>query len=293
MHKKLLVVAILAIPGLLMAVTPLSMENVTATPLGSSQQRQIYCSSDHYSDQLDYYLNSNEWQFEFTLAECEYTDPMQITGIHIGFANDDVITHTKYIEIWFVPPGPCPDCSVPAAIGYGLDLTVDPGWWDIHISGFPPIPYTYKMWFGHLEGVLGFPVSLFEFDDEYWGQDGDEDFVTVWSLVCLATNCENGYDWWQHLTLEPTVDVQEETSFADAGLKLNASSSGEIQFSLPSASNAQIRIYDAKGSLLEETSGSYTAGSHNIVFNSEISGVYFVTLKVGDLMATKKFVLMK
>jgi hypothetical protein len=290
MYRKLLVVAILAIPGLLMAVTPLSMENVTATPLGSAQQRQVICSSD-LSVGFNYYLNSYEVEYEFTLAECEYLDPMQITSIHVAFANDSDVTLTKYIELWFCPPGPCPDCNN-AIAAFGLDLPVDPGWWDFNIT-FPPIPYTHKMWFGHWESTLGFPVSLLEVEFSLADQDGDDDFVTVYSDLCDGLDCALDYDWYQYLELEAVVDVDEGTSVADAGFALNIIGSGEIRFSLPSASDAQIRIFDAKGSLIEETSGSYTAGAHNIVFNSEVSGVYFVTLKAGDLMATKKFVLMK
>jgi hypothetical protein len=62
---------------------------------------------------------------------------------------------------------------------------------------------------------------------------------------------------------------------------------------MPVAADADIRVFDAKGSLIEEIRGTYTAGTHTVQWNNAVNGVYFVTLKSGDLMATKKFALMK
>ena len=298
MYKKLLVVAILAIPALLMAREPIILGDVEPTVLGYTRSPgPDTCASNGIFSPDGYYWDyMQEW--EMTLAECEYTSPRWIKAIVVAWLNQDTVDHSKTIQLWLTPPGACPDCSNPNAIGFNATTATIPAgyyaWvqYDIYAYG---IPFEYKMWFGHLEPDLAWPTSLLEsvvYDTE---QDGDVEFFNVWTVSCLPGECYADYDYCQFLVLDtlPPVGVQENTPVGTYKLDLNVTAAGEIRFSLPIASDADISIYDAKGSLVEEMSGSYSAGSHSVFFNSEVNGVYFVTMKAGDLMATKKFILMK
>jgi endonuclease/exonuclease/phosphatase family metal-dependent hydrolase len=72
-----------------------------------------------------------------------------------------------------------------------------------------------------------------------------------------------------------------------------------ILFSLPTRSRAKISIYDLSGRLVRElTSGNYTAGNHQILWNGRNdtgqfvgSGVYFYRLIGSDFTLTKKMIL--
>jgi len=71
--------------------------------------------------------------------------------------------------------------------------------------------------------------------------------------------------------------------------------SAEISFSLPTASQYTLTVYNVTGQKVAEYSGTKEAGIHSITFNGDgmASGVYFYKLNAGDFSATKKMVLLK
>lgn len=73
-----------------------------------------------------------------------------------------------------------------------------------------------------------------------------------------------------------------------------------IRFSLPTASDWQLSIYNVSGQLVRQFSGSNEAGFVDVTWNATdragspvASGVYFYKLNAGDFAATKKMLLMK
>jgi len=73
-------------------------------------------------------------------------------------------------------------------------------------------------------------------------------------------------------------------------------SSTTLSYTLPTASNALIRIYDVRGHFVSTlTSGLQTVGLHEVVWNSvgNPSGIYFVRLETDDYAETSKVMLMK
>ncbi len=68
-----------------------------------------------------------------------------------------------------------------------------------------------------------------------------------------------------------------------------------ISFSLPTASQYTLTVYNVTGQKVAEFSGAKEAGVHSITFNGEnmASGVYFYKLNAGNFSATKKMVLLK
>jgi hypothetical protein len=68
-----------------------------------------------------------------------------------------------------------------------------------------------------------------------------------------------------------------------------------VPFSLPSASDVSLKVYNIAGQLVGSVSGVYEAGSHSIEFDgsSLSSGIYFYKLDAGTFTDTKKMVLLK
>ncbi len=68
-----------------------------------------------------------------------------------------------------------------------------------------------------------------------------------------------------------------------------------ISFSLPTASQYTLTVYNVTGQKVAEFSGAKEAGVHQITFNGDgmASGVYFYKLVAGNFSATKKMVLLK
>jgi len=68
-----------------------------------------------------------------------------------------------------------------------------------------------------------------------------------------------------------------------------------ISFSLPTASQYTLTVYNVTGQKVAEYSGTKEAGVHSITFNGDgmASGVYFYKLVAGNFSATKKMVLLK
>jgi len=72
--------------------------------------------------------------------------------------------------------------------------------------------------------------------------------------------------------------------------------STKISFSLPTASEIQLEVYNSLGTLVKTiASGSFPAGNHSLSFNagSLPSGVYFYRLNTATFTETKKMILIK
>ncbi len=69
-----------------------------------------------------------------------------------------------------------------------------------------------------------------------------------------------------------------------------------LSYSLPTASNSSVNIYDVRGSFVSTlTSGLQKAGLHDVVWNAKgnPSGIYFVRLETDNYNETRKVMLMK
>ena len=69
-----------------------------------------------------------------------------------------------------------------------------------------------------------------------------------------------------------------------------------ISFSLPNASKVSLAVYDIQGKEITTlVEGAYPAGTYNSVFNASdlASGIYFVSLRAGNLTQTQKLMLIK
>jgi len=72
--------------------------------------------------------------------------------------------------------------------------------------------------------------------------------------------------------------------------------STKIKFSLPSASNVQLTVYNTLGELIMTLAeGDYEAGSYNIEFSASglASGIYLYRIEAGNFAETKKMIVMK
>jgi myo-inositol-hexaphosphate 3-phosphohydrolase len=84
-------------------------------------------------------------------------------------------------------------------------------------------------------------------------------------------------------------------------LKLNIypnpfNNSAKIYFSLPKASNIELKVYNILGEKLHEiTRGKYNAGDHQISFNSSGfgSGIYILLLSTDSQILSKKMIILK
>ncbi|HSD63420.1 MAG TPA: T9SS type A sorting domain-containing protein [Ignavibacteriaceae bacterium] len=72
-----------------------------------------------------------------------------------------------------------------------------------------------------------------------------------------------------------------------------------ISYSIPSASQVNLTVYNALGQQVAElVNQNQAAGAHSVVFNSSVlsglsSGIYFYRLKAGSLDKTRKMLLIK
>ena len=68
-----------------------------------------------------------------------------------------------------------------------------------------------------------------------------------------------------------------------------------VPFSLPTASDVTLKVYNIAGQLVTEMSGNFNAGNHSFEIdgNNFSSGVYFYRLDAGSFTDTKKMVLLK
>jgi hypothetical protein len=69
-----------------------------------------------------------------------------------------------------------------------------------------------------------------------------------------------------------------------------------ITFSIPSAENVMIYVYDLRGQMVKTVvNGEYKAGTHQVLFNAFDlpNGVYFYQLQAGDYRQTRKLMLLK
>ena len=71
--------------------------------------------------------------------------------------------------------------------------------------------------------------------------------------------------------------------------------STEIKFSLPSAADVSLKIYNVTGQLVKEFTGTENAGTHSIVWDASnaASGIYFYKIAAGNYTDTKKMVFLK
>ncbi len=90
---------------------------------------------------------------------------------------------------------------------------------------------------------------------------------------------------------EPTA-VEE--AGIESGLTVAAHNLGKnmvVTFALPKDMNVKVDLYDVSGRyIMNVASGRYAAGSHSVTVNAEAlrSGVYFVSMKAGSQVVTKK-----
>jgi flagellar hook assembly protein FlgD len=93
----------------------------------------------------------------------------------------------------------------------------------------------------------------------------------------------------------PVNDIPDQFSLLSAYPNpFNATTT--LSYNIPIASNASIKIFDARGSLVSTlTSGMQSAGVHEAMWDAmgNPSGIYFVRLEAGIYSETSKIVLMK
>jgi len=68
-----------------------------------------------------------------------------------------------------------------------------------------------------------------------------------------------------------------------------------IEFTIPSEMPVRIDIMDINGKLIEQKRGTYSAGMHRVMFDSEkygSSGILYYTMKAGKFSATRKMVIL-
>jgi len=297
MHIKGVGVIIFLIisPGILITKTQVPIINIKPKILGTVKSGGIDTCSSLHEPPFYYFSENYQVEYEASLAECEYQTPRWIKAIVIAWYNYDTLSPSreKDIILWLWPSGTSPDCNSPYFIYQTTTGNLPPGAWlvqyDIHELS---IPFTFKMWFGHYEMVNGPPTSMLDLERDIH-QDYDETFVNLYSSNCI--NWDTDYDHYQFLVLDtlPPVNFKERAIIGDSTINLSISCSGMISFTLPTSSSVTLRIFDVKGSLVDEIRGVYTAGEHSLNWKKALTGVYFLNLRVGSYTETKEFLIIK
>ena len=69
-----------------------------------------------------------------------------------------------------------------------------------------------------------------------------------------------------------------------------------ISYQIPTMSNVSLKVFDVLGrEVVTLVNKEQSAGSYKVTFNAQglSSGIYFYVMRAGDLMQTKKLVLLK
>jgi TctA family transporter len=72
--------------------------------------------------------------------------------------------------------------------------------------------------------------------------------------------------------------------------------STKIDFSIPKASNVEMKVYNVLGQVLATlVNAPLAAGNHTVTFDAQnlASGVYFYSIKAGEFSSVKKMMLLK
>jgi hypothetical protein len=72
-----------------------------------------------------------------------------------------------------------------------------------------------------------------------------------------------------------------------------SSGSVDIGIALPELSTVELQVFDASGRLVEETSGEFPQGQHEVGFSDLQPGIYFVRMVSGGFSATERFVVVE
>lgn len=137
------------------------------------------------------------------------------------------------------------------------------------------------------------------------------DYVYIWNLTSNYNASKIYLPMWQYNPrhngvygdIVPTGITEPSSEIAkDYELAQNYPNpfnpSTIIKYSLPKSSMVRISVYDASGKEISEVLNSYkSAGRYSIEFNAQnyklASGIYFYTLRAGDILITKKMIYIK
>ncbi|MBD3285700.1 T9SS type A sorting domain-containing protein [candidate division WOR-3 bacterium] len=115
-------------------------------------------------------------------------------------------------------------------------------------------------------------------------EDGDY-IITFW-----ATDEEGGEIGAPAMRAFTYVSIAEEPVVSAFDLKVTANN---VTFSLGTATEVNLRIYDAAGNLVSVlASGGYNAGTHTLNFDAPTNGVYFFKLVTPTWTAQKKAIVL-
>jgi hypothetical protein len=128
-----------------------------------------------------------------------------------------------------------------------------------------------------------------------------EVYLAIGTYVNNAASWKlDGFKVYKSLSGATAVEKEQGTIPDEYALSQNYPNpfnpSTTIKFSLPEASNVDLKVYDALGNIVENLAdGSYSAGVYEINFNAQniSSGVYFYRLKTNNFLQTRKLMLLK
>lgn len=117
-----------------------------------------------------------------------------------------------------------------------------------------------------------------------------------WVDVDLATKEHPDADIRPNLYINWWINDVEEAAVDNMTLSVSPISVGSaaISFSLSVSTSATLSIYDASGALVQTlVNGSVSAGNHQLTWNPETPGVYFVRLEAGESVFVRKAVVLR
>jgi hypothetical protein len=136
------------------------------------------------------------------------------------------------------------------------------------------------------------------------------------SSKCVSVACRNcDYDYDVHVTWTdfrhgnqnreiyyrrhecPPSSVEEsgELKAESFDLKVKNAMLGEVRFSihLPHSSLVELKVFDVSGRPVDSRQFALPEGTHEISWDNDRSGLYFLTFEAGDFKATKKLIILK
>ena len=128
----------------------------------------------------------------------------------------------------------------------------------------------------------------------YWGTNANND---VWAEHVVVMDAQTGQVYSAVTGIKDKPDTHVPQAFE---LRQNYPNpfnpSTVIEFTVPKAMDVQLTVYDITGRKVATlVNGRVTAGLHRVQFDAKnlAAGIYFYTLKAGNVVQTRKMVLMK
>lgn len=160
---------------------------------------------------------------------------------------------------------------------------------EYHTGGAERIGYTHR---GYPSGSWDTPAFLSEHDGFRWFRPSI-DYLGAANQYGVVYIDDDSIAWFDRTDWSADVAESAPRPLPMEFKALPGAGRTTLSFVLPQAGFANLKIYDLKGAMVKDLSGSYKEGLNRVEFAPSGSGTFFAILVAGNQTARTKFVTVK